>query len=137
VRLLIDDYASLAARAGHSEEGWLEGMCASVRMLEKRLGAAACASLCADLRRGDHAAVARALLAYYDALYDVHAVNGLGTGSGGGTRASKVVDAPQHEDLEEIDADLLARAVLRCCAEFDAEARRGGHATGEECVDCV
>ena len=64
--------------------------------------------------------VGRALLGYYDALYDKHLLNGTGQGSGDGARPGAVLEAAQPDDAPALDDAELARAVLRCVADFEA-----------------
>jgi len=45
------------------------------------------------LREGEFESVARAMLLYYDKLYDTHLANHGGTGSGAGTRSGKKTPA--------------------------------------------
>ena len=71
VKLLIDDYASPAAR-GDDEAAWLARMQESVTRLGKRLGGAEVAALQKALSEGEYEAVATRLIGYYDKLYDAH-----------------------------------------------------------------
>jgi hypothetical protein len=123
IQLLIDDYASPAAR-GADERAWLERMQDSVSRLGKRLGGAAVNTLKAALSDGHYETVARQLIAYYDKLYDAHVLNGSGSGSGTGARPGTVVDVAQSEELAELDAKLVARCVLERVAEFEAQQAR-------------
>ena len=82
------------------------------------------AELVGALRGGDYERVARALIAYYDKLYDAHVLNGSGSGSGTGSRPGVVLEAAQAEELGEIDAELLARLVLQRVAEFERDEAR-------------
>ena len=63
-----------------------------MRKLTKRLGAARVGEVVAAMRAGDFSAVAVAMLHYYDKLYDAHLANHGGTGSGGGSRAGRLVE---------------------------------------------
>jgi hypothetical protein len=106
----------------------------SVRRLEKKLGPARVEQCVEWLRAADYAKVARALLQYYDRLYDVHvSAGGYGTGAhsggtaagGGGTgRSGVVLDAQQPEALQRIDPVGLARAVLARVADFEQQELR-------------
>lgn len=120
VRLLVEDYTSTAAQ-GDNPASWLEGMQSSVRRLQKRLGGAAVQHLLQRLEEQDFEAVARALLGYYDKLYDLHVANSGGTGSGSGRRPGCVVDVSQADDLDCIDDLGLARLILERVAEFEMQ----------------
>ena len=120
--LLVEDYASPEVRAGGAGgvEGWEQRMEESIRKLGKRLGGERVGALLEALRGGDYEEVGRALLGYYDALYDKHLLNGTGQGSGDGARPGAVLEAAQPDDAPALDDAELAREVLRRVAEFEA-----------------
>ena len=120
--LLVEDYAAPEVRAGGAGgvEGWEQRMEESIRKLGKRLGGERVGALLEALRGGDYEEVGRALLGYYDALYDKHLLNGTGQGSGDGARPGAVLEAAQPDDAPALDDAELARAVLRRVAEFEA-----------------
>merc|ERR1711871_747001 len=118
IRILLEDYCSLGAQ-GLDPEAWLQGMEASVKRLQKRLGGTLVNDLLAKLRSGDFESVARTLLDYYDKSYDKHIENGTGSGSGVGTRAGHITDVGQDDDLDQLDACGIARQVLARVAEFE------------------
>ncbi|EOD09998.1 hypothetical protein EMIHUDRAFT_452770 [Emiliania huxleyi CCMP1516] len=117
VRLLLDDYV-----AGHADGPaageWLARMEES---LTKRLGAARVGEVVAAMRAGDFSAVAVAMLHYYDKLYDAHLANHGGTGSGGGSRAGRLVEVAPADPAAAFDADELAGLVLRRAMPADRE----------------
>jgi hypothetical protein len=106
-----------------------------VRKLTKRLGAARVGEVVAAMRAGDFSAVAVAMLHYYDKLYDAHLANHGGTGSGGGSRAGRLVEVAPADPAAAFDADELAGLVLRRVREAEkaeeaeeAEAEEAGRA---------
>jgi tRNA 2-selenouridine synthase SelU len=120
VQLLLSDYVSGHADGPCAVE-WLSRMEASVAKLTKRLGGDRVRQLTLALRSRDFESVARAMLLYYDTLYDRHLANQGGTGSGSGTRPGVLAEvAPQEEDAD-FDADALAGLVLECVAKAEAD----------------
>jgi hypothetical protein len=117
VRLLREDYSSPDI-VGSDTEAWLQRMADSVRRLEKRLGAKRRDEILGSLMSGDYEGVARALLEYYDVLYDRHLVNGTGTGGGAGKRPGAVYDVHSGDVFS---AEEVARGVLEQVRLFEAD----------------
>lgn len=120
VQLLISDYVTGHAD-GPGADDWLSRMEASVAKLTKRLGADRVEQLTLALRRRDFESVARAMLLYYDTLYDRHLANQGGTGSGSGTRPGVLADVAWDVKDVHFDADALAALVLECVAKAEAD----------------
>eukprot|EP00967_Tisochrysis_lutea_P120037 scaffold196455_cov30-Tisochrysis_lutea.AAC.1 len=120
VQLLISDYTEGHADGPEADE-WMRRMEASVQKLTKRLGSQRVVEVLEALRRRDFRSVARAMLLYYDKLYDNHLANQAGTGSGGGERPGLLADVSPAQDDSSFDAFELAVSVLKCVAKATAD----------------
>lgn len=110
VKLLLEDYASDAARA--ATEDWAPRMMKAVSNLARRLGKERMEHLREIFGREDYEQFAREMLRYYDRLYDKHIANAEGTGGGSGRRSGRVVDVSAPEDGDVLDAVAVARTVI-------------------------